>query len=518
MAEEYVVQMKNINKVYSNGVAANQGVDFNLKKGEIHALMGENGAGKSTLMKMLFGMEQPTSGEIVINGEPTVLSSPSVAISKGIGMVHQHFMLVPSLSVAENMVLGMAPRKGIFIDQAKAIEITKENAEKYNLHVEPEMRVADIPVGMKQKVEILKALVRGAKILILDEPTAVLTAQETEELFKELKGLKEEGYTIVFISHKLNEIKEITDRLTIMRNGRSMGVYETKDVSKEDISRLMVGRDVVLNVQKDKAKPTDTVLKVRNLEYVNEWNKKMLNGVSFDVRKGEILGIAGVEGNGQKELIDMLFSLGTPDSGSAEVNGKSILNIGQKPVRDMGVSLVPEDRMLYGIAGTASIEENVISDRAGSKELNSGPLFNMKAIHELSDRLIKEFTVLCKSSAQQVGMLSGGNIQKVVVAREFSNDPVLILADQPTRGIDVGATEFIRKKLVELSRSGIAVLLVSADLAEVMELSDSLIVMHDGKIAAYFEDTSTLTDEEMGEYMLGLKEQTPEEIRRVCHD
>ena len=518
MAEEYVVQMKNINKVYSNGVAANQGVDFNLKKGEIHALMGENGAGKSTLMKMLFGMEQPTSGEIVINGEPTVLSSPSVAISKGIGMVHPHFMLVPSLSVAENMVLGMAPRKGIFIDREKAIEITKENAEKYNLHVEPEMRVADIPVGMKQKVEILKALVRGAKILILDEPTAVLTAQETEELFKELKGLKEEGYTIVFISHKLNEIKEITDRPTIMRNGRSMGVYETKDVSKEDISRLMVGRDVVLNVQKDKAKPTDTVLKVRNLEYVNEWNKKMLNGVSFDVRKGEILGIAGVEGNGQKELIDMLFSLGTPDSGTAEVNGKSILNIGQKPVRDMGVSLVPEDRMLYGIAGTASIEENVISDRAGSKELNSGPLFNMKAIHELSDRLIKEFTVLCKSSAQQVGMLSGGNIQKVVVAREFSNDPVLILADQPTRGIDVGATEFIRKKLVELSRSGIAVLLVSADLAEVMELSDSLIVMHDGKIAAYFEDTSTLTDEEMGEYMLGLKEQTPEEIRRVCHD
>ncbi|MBQ7724179.1 MAG: ABC transporter ATP-binding protein [Lachnospiraceae bacterium] len=518
MAEEYVVQMKNINKVYSNGVAANQGVDFNLKRGEIHALMGENGAGKSTLMKMLFGMEQPTSGEIIINGEPTVLSSPSVAISKGIGMVHQHFMLVPSLSVAENMVLGMAPRKGIFIDKAKAIEITKENAEKYNLHVEPEMRVADIPVGMKQKVEILKALVRGAKILILDEPTAVLTAQETEELFKELKGLKEEGYTIVFISHKLNEIKEITDRLTIMRNGRSMGVYETKDVSKEDISRLMVGRDVVLNVQKDKAKPTDTVLKVRNLEYVNEWNKKMLNGISFDVRKGEILGIAGVEGNGQKELIDMLFSLDTPDSGTAEVNGKSIISIGQKKVRDAGVSLVPEDRMLYGIAGTASIEENVISDRAGSKELNSGPLFNMKAIHELSDKLIKEYTVLCKSSAQQVGMLSGGNIQKVVVAREFSNDPVLILADQPTRGIDVGATEFIRKKLVELSRSGIAVLLVSADLAEVMELSDSLIVMHDGKIAAYFEDTTTLTDEEMGEYMLGLKEQTPEEIRRVCHD
>ncbi len=518
MAEEYVVQMKKIDKVYSNGVAANQAVDFNLKKGEIHALMGENGAGKSTLMKMLFGLEQPTSGEIVINGESTVLSSPSVAISKGIGMVHQHFMLVPSLSVAENMVLGMAPLKGIFVDKAKAVEITRENAEKYNLHVEPEMRVADIPVGMKQKVEILKALVRGAKILILDEPTAVLTAQETEELFRELTHLKEQGYTIVFISHKLNEIKEITDRITIMRNGRSMGVYETKDVSKEDISRLMVGRDVVLNVQKDQAKPGDTVLKVRDLEYVNEWNKKMLDHVSFDVRKGEILGIAGVEGNGQKELIDMLFGLNTPDRGSATVQGKSVLGQGQRKIREMGVSLVPEDRMLYGIAATASIEENVISDRAGSRELNNGPLFNMKAIRSLSERLVKDFTVLCKSPHQQVGMLSGGNIQKVVVAREFSNDPVLILADQPTRGIDVGATEFIRKKLVELSRSGIAVLLVSADLAEVMELSDSLIIMHDGKIAAYFEDTKMLSDEEMGEYMLGLKSQSSEEIRRVCHE
>ncbi len=518
MAEEYVVQMKKIEKVYSNGVAANQGVDFNLKKGEIHALMGENGAGKSTLMKMLFGMEQPTSGQIVINGEPTVLSSPSVAISKGIGMVHQHFMLVPSLSVAENMVLGMAPRKGIFLDKQKAIDIARENAEKYNLIVDPEMRVADIPVGMKQRVEILKTLIRGARILILDEPTAVLTTQETQELFEELVNLKNNGYTIVFISHKLNEIKEITDRITIMRNGRSMGVYQTKDVSKEEISRLMVGRDVVLNVQKDKAKPAETVLKVRDLEYVNEWGKKMLDHISFDVRKGEILGIAGVEGNGQKELIDMLFGLNTPDSGSVEVEGRSVLGLGQQKIRELGVSLVPEDRMLYGIAGSASIEENVISDRCGSKKLNNGPLFNMKAIRALSEKLVKDYTVLCKSPLQQVGMLSGGNIQKVVVAREFSNDPVLILADQPTRGIDVGATEFIRKKVVELSRSGIAVLLVSADLAEVMELSDSLIIMHNGKIAAYFEDTGELTDEVMGEYMLGIKNQTSEEIRRVCHE
>ena len=290
-AEEFVVQMKGITKVYSNGVAANQKVDFNLRRGEIHALMGENGAGKSTLMKMLFGLEQPTSGEIIVNGEKLELSSPSVAIAHGIGMVHQHFMLVPSLSVAENMVLGMVPQKsGIFIDKAKAIQITKEYSEKFNLHVEPEAKVMDIPVGMKQKVEILKALVRGAKILIMDEPTAVLTSQETAELFVELKNLKTQGYTIVFISHKLNEIMEITDRLTIMRGGRSMGVYNTKDVTKEEISRLMVGRDVVLNVQKDRAVPGDTVLRVRDLEYVNEWNKKMLDRISFDVRKGEILG------------------------------------------------------------------------------------------------------------------------------------------------------------------------------------------------------------------------------------
>ena len=518
-AESLVVQMKGITKVYPNGVAANQGVDFNLRKGEIHALMGENGAGKSTLMKMLFGLEQPTSGEIIVNGEKLELTSPSVAIAHGIGMVHQHFMLVPSLSVAENMVLGMVPKKsGLFIDRAKAIEITREYSERFNLRVEPEAKVMDIPVGMKQKVEILKALVRGAKILIMDEPTAVLTSQETAELFVELKNLKNQGYTIVFISHKLNEIMEITDRLTIMRNGRSMGVYNTKDVTKEEISRLMVGRDVVLSVQKDKAVPGDTVLRIRDLEYVNEWHKKMLDKVSFDLRKGEILGIAGVEGNGQKELVDMLFNFNVPNSGTATVNGVSILGMPQQKIRELGVSLVPEDRMLYGIAAGASIEENVISDRSGDKRLNKGPLFNMKAIHEEADRLIKEFTVLCKSRSQHVGMLSGGNIQKVVVAREFSNNPVLILADQPTRGIDVGATEFIRKKLVELSRSGIAVLLVSADLNEVMELSDSLIVMHNGRIAAYFEDTAGLTDEVMGEYMLGLKAQSDAEIRRACHD
>ncbi len=518
MSETYAVQMKGITKVYPNGCAANQDVDFNVRKGEIHALMGENGAGKSTLMKMLFGLEQPTEGDVLINGEKVNLTSPSVAIAKGVGMVHQHFMLVPSLSVAENIVLGMVPTRGMFIDHKKAVAITEEYSSRFNLKVDATARVADIPVGMKQKVEILKALVRGANILILDEPTAVLTAQETAELFEQLLVLKKQGFTIIFISHKLNEIMEITDRMTILRGGKSMGVYDTDKQDPSSISRLMVGRDVVLKIEKPTVQPGEEVLRVRDLEYVNEWNKKMLDEVSFSVRKGEILGVAGVEGNGQKELVDMLYSLNTPNAGSMQVNGVSILGMNQHRLRQQHISLIPEDRMLYGIAASASVEENLLSDRVGDAKYNRRGLFDMKAMHAEADRLIKDYTVLCKDRNTTVQSLSGGNIQKVVVAREFSNEPCLIIADQPTRGIDVGATSFIRRKLVELSRSGIAVLLISADLNEVMELSDSLIVMYGGQITAYFDDTSKLTDEMMGQYMLGVKKQTPEEIRRACHE
>ena len=517
--EEFVIQMKGISKVYPNGIAANRDVDFNLRRGEIHAIMGANGAGKSTLMKILFGLEQPTSGEILMNGQPVAITSPSKAISLGIGMVHQHFMLVPSLTVAENIVLGMAPTKSkVLVDYKKAVQIAEENAAKYNLRIDPNAKVMDIPVGMKQKVEILKALVRGAKVLILDEPTAVLTTQETAELFKELIALKNQGFTLVFISHKLKEIKQITDRLTIVRGGRSMGVYNTAEISEQEISRLMVGRDVVLKVVKEQSEPTQAVLKVRDLEYTNRWNKKMLDKVSFSVRKGEILGIAGVEGNGQRELVEMLFNLNTPDAGTVEVNGESIVSLTQDKIRDRGVALVPEDRMTYGIADIASIEENVISDRFADKRFNKGPLFNMREIHQESDTLIVDYRILAKSRKQLVKMLSGGNIQKVVVAREISSNPTLLIADQPTRGIDVGATEFIRNQIVELSRAGAAVLLVSADLNEVIELSDSLIVMYGGKIVAYFEDTKQLDDIIMGEYMLGLKHQTEEEIAKVSYE
>ena len=519
MKEEYAVEMRGIDKVYPNGIAANKDVEFSVLKGEIHALMGENGAGKSTLMKMLFGIEEPTKGEIKINGESVKLSGPQSALTKGVGMVHQHFMLVPSLTVAENIVLGMTPRKkGIFIDYSEAVKITEEASKKYNLKVDPDAKVADIPVGMKQKVEILKALVRGAKILILDEPTAVLTSQETDELFHELKFLKSEGYTIIFISHKLREIKALTDRLTILRDGRTIGTYNTSEVSEQDISRMMVGRDVDLTVEKDEAKPGKVVLSVRDLEFTSEWGKKMCDKISFDLREGEILGIAGVEGNGQAELVQMLFNLTTPHGGTIKVHGKDTTKLSHRKLREEGITLIPEDRMTYGIAGDGTIEENILSDRAHHKRFNRGLLFKMPAIHEESATLVEEYQILAKSPQQRVKMLSGGNIQKVVVAREFSAEPKLIIADQPTRGIDVGAAEFIHKKLVELSREGTAVLLVSADLNEVLALSDSLMVFAEGRIVAYFPDTEGLNDVILGEYMLGIKEQTPEETRRVLHE
>lgn len=512
-----LLKMENITKVYPSGIVANDGVNFSIREGEIHAVCGENGAGKSTLMKILFGLLTPEEGRITLRGKEIHLTSPTVAIDHGIGMVHQHFMLVPSLTVTENMVLGVEPKKGIFINMEEAVRITEELAEKYNLHVDPKAKVEDIPVGIKQKVEILKALLRGAKILILDEPTAVLTPQETTELFKELKLLKDKGHTIIFISHKLNEVKELCDRITVMRNGKSMGVHDTSDVTEEDISRLMVGRDVVLRVEKDEADPKEAILNVKDLKYVNELGKTALKGISFSVRKGEILGIAGVEGNGQSELVQSITGLQRPTSGSITITGQEITHKTIKDIRNLGTSHVPEDRMTYGVAGDMSIEQNVISDSYDSKELNGGILLRMKRIKDRAAKLSKEYRVKCDSPDQKVRMLSGGNIQKVVVAREFSNNPKLLIANQPTRGIDVGATEFIRKRLVELRDEGSSILLVSADLNEVMELSDSLIVMYGGEIVAYFEDTKTLTEEELGLYMLGIKKQSPEEVRRVIY-
>jgi len=517
MADNILV-MENITKVYPNGFVANKNVNFSVKKGEIHALVGENGAGKSTLMKILFGVETSDTGRILLNGNEIKIDSPSGAIKYGIGMVHQHFMLAPSLTVAENMVMGIEPKRFCFIDFEKAIKMTQDVAKKYNFDIDPKAYVKDLPVGVKQKIEILKALLRGAQILILDEPTAVLTPQETSELFIQLKKLKEQGHTIIFISHKLREIKEICDRITILRNGRAVGEAEVSELSEQDISNKMVGRDVILKVEKEHATPQESVLKIRNLTVVNQFGKESLKNVSFDVRKGQIFGIAGVEGNGQSEIAETVTGLRSYSKGLIEIKGVNIEKHTIRDIRNLKVSHVPEDRMTYGIAGEISIKDNIISDRYFKNEYNKHGMQDTKKINEEVDQCIKEYLVKCGGREQPIRMLSGGNIQKVVAAREFSSSPDLAVVNQPTRGIDVGATEFVRKRIVELRDEGTAIILISADLNEVMELSDSLIVMYDGEISAYFSDSKNVTEQELGEYMLGIKKMSPEEIGDAIYE
>ena len=368
MGNQTVLQMNHIMKIYGNGVVANEDVSLELRKGEIHAMLGENGAGKSTLMKVLFGLEAPDQGEIILKGQPTTIKSPQDAISKGIGMVHQHFMLVPSLTVAENIILGVAPKKGLFIDMDKAVKAAEDIAKEYNFDIDVRQKVEEIPVGIKQKVEILKALYRGAEILILDEPTAVLTPQETDELFIQLMKLREKGHTIIFISHKLDEIKKICDRATIMRNGRSMGTYDVKDISTQEMSRLMVGREVSLKFDKKEQHLTDDVfMRVRNLTVHNAQGVLKVDNLSFDLKGGEILGIAGVEGNGQSELIDTLTGLNKNYSGEVKIKGEDITKDSIEDIRELKLAHIPEDRMTSGCAGNLSIMENIFSNQYKDK-------------------------------------------------------------------------------------------------------------------------------------------------------
>ena len=514
MSNNVVLEMKNITKIYPNGVIANKDANLSIRESEIHALLGENGAGKTTLMKILFGIEHYTSGEILLNGKQIKVTSPLEAIDLGIGMVHQHFMLDERLTVTENIILGMEPRKGLSLDYKKATEMVKEVSEKYNFKVDPNKLVMDLSVGKKQKVEILKALIRGAKILILDEPTAVLTPQETSELFEQLETLKNQGHSIVFISHKLNEVKEICDRATVMRLGVYQGTYNIEDVTVKDLSRLMIGRDVVRSIEKKPQNLGDVVLKVENLKVINDEGKIVVNDVNFAVRQGQILGIAGVEGNGQRELIDCITGLETTFVGKVSLHGvddKQEFSV--KNLRLNGMNHIPEDRLVYGVSAEASIQDNIISNRYDQADLNKGIFQDRKAITELSNDLIKQYQIKTDSKDTLVRMLSGGNMQKVVAAREMSNDMKILIADQPTRGIDVGTAAFIHDKIVELRDKGVAVLLVSADINEVMDVSDSLLVMYEGKIAAYFESIKDLSQETLGEYMLGIKKMSNEEIR-----
>ncbi|GMO33472.1 MAG: ABC transporter ATP-binding protein [Termitinemataceae bacterium] len=517
--------MQGIEKIYPNGVVANNGVDFSVCNAEIHALVGENGAGKTTLMKILFGIEQASGGHIFFNGRETRIKSPSDAIEKGLGMVHQHFMLVESMTAAENIALGMEPVKsglgglcGLcgLIDTKKMISAAADVIKKYNFDIDPRSRIKDLPTGTRQKVEILKTLFRKAKLLILDEPTAVLTPQETTELFLQLKLLKNLGHTIIFISHKLKEVKEICDRITVMRNAKTIGVYENHSVSTEDISNLMVGKDTDWRITKIPAKPTDAVLEVKNLGVVNEAKRHILAGISFTLRKGEILGIVGVEGNGQRELVESITGLRKPDTGNVILMGRDIRTMSIKQIRRSGMSHIPQDRMAMGAALESTVEENLISAAYDGGELSKGPFLDLKKIAALSKDLVREFQIKVSSARVPVKMLSGGNIQKVVVAREFSSKKVCIVADQPTRGIDIGAASFIHKKLLHLRDNGAAVLLVSADFAEVLELSDRLLVMYEGRAAAFFSCAADAAEEDLGLYMLGIKRQSEEELQRCA--
>lgn len=515
---EYILQMENITKVYGNGIVANKDINFFLKEGEIHALVGENGAGKSTLMKIMFGMEKPTEGKLLLKGKEMNFASSKDAIAHGIGMVHQHFMLVDSFTVAQNIMLGIEPKKGIFVDEKAAIEYTQKLAEKYNLKVDPSAKVSDISVGMKQKIEILKALARGAKILILDEPTAVLTPQETELLFEELVALKKQGYTIVFISHKIREVKAISDRITVMRAGKWEGVFETSTVNEQEISNKIVGRDIVMKYDKKPVNLQEAKLKVKGLTYYGESTVPAIKDINFSVRGGSILGIAGVEGNGQTELIELLTRQRNVESGQIEINGQDISKMTIKKLRETGFGYIPEDRLRQGTAKDGTIKDNYISNTYAHKKFYKGLFFKDKVANELSEEAIEAYKVKCYGHTQKISMLSGGNMQKVVVARECDTNPEMIIAEQPTRGVDIGAAQIIHQKLIELRDKGCAVLLVSADLNEVLELVDSLIVIYDGEIVAYFEDAKTVTENELGLCMLGINKHTKEQIERALNE
>lgn len=507
---DYILEMRNIHKVYPNGTVANKGVNLQVKQGEIHALVGENGAGKSTLMKILFGLEQPTEGQILYKNEELSLKNAKQAIEIGLGMVHQHFMLAPSLTVSENIVLGAEPRKGLFKlfrNRTEEFENVEKIIEQFGLKVNLNALIQDISVGQKQRVEILKVLYRGAKLIILDEPTAVLTPQETDELFTSIKKLTAQGYTIIFITHKLREVMSISDRITVLKGGRTITTLVTSETTTEEISRFMVGRDVLLKVEKDKATPKQTILKLTDVCYKDEYQKDRLKQINLLIRSGEIVGIAGVEGNGQTELVEVITGLLHCTSGEILYEDKIINDKTIEEIRHMKVGHVPEDRQTTGSSLSATIEENLRIDYYKQSEYSKGPFLKNKPLLERSEQLIKKYDVRVSSVKQLASSLSGGNLQKVVIARELSKNPKLLIASQPTRGVDIGAIEFIHGEIIRQRDAGSAVLVVSAELSEILSLSDQIVVMYDGSITAILENHKDLTEEEIGYYMLGVKKQ-----------
>jgi ABC-type uncharacterized transport system ATPase subunit len=501
MPETPVLELKGITKRFP-GVVANDGVSFDLRQGEVHALLGENGAGKSTLMNVLYGLYRPDEGEIVVRGEPVTFHSPRDAIDHGIGMVHQHFMLIPVMTVAENIVLAMEPtRAGVFFDHVEAERRARELAQSFGFALDPEAKIQDITVGQQQRVEIVKALYRRADVLILDEPTAVLTPQEATELFAILSTLKREGMSIIFISHKLNEVLEIADRVTVLRRGKTVETLPTAGATEQGLARLMVGRDVLLRVEKTPATPGEPLLRVKDLVVRDEREIEQVKGVSFEVRAGEIVGVAGVDGNGQRELIDAITGLMPVASGSVEVAGKDVTGKGAREHFEVGIGHIPQDRQARGLVLDFSIAENMsLHDFRDEPNARFGWL-RPSALVEHARRLIGEFDVRGGGPETAADALSGGNQQKVILAREIDRDPRILVAAQPTRGLDVGAIEFVHRRLIEERDSGRAILLVSLELEEILSLSDRILVMYEGNVVAEFGPDATA--DELGMAMLG---------------
>ena len=507
MEASTVLEMRGITKRFP-GVVANDHVDFDLRKGEVHALLGENGAGKSTLMNILYGLYKPDEGEILSRGQKVSFHSAKDAIDRGIGMVHQHFMLIPVMTVAENIVLATEPTKGgVLLDYDEAVERVREISERFGLAVNPTAKVENISVGQQQRVEILKALYRGAEVLILDEPTAVLTPQEAGELFGIIKSLQAEGTSIIFISHKLNEVLEIADRITVLRRGKKIDTVPREGATEAGLAKMMVGREVLLRVEKKAAEPGDVLLEVSDLHVNDDRGLAAVRDVSFVVRAGEIVGIAGVEGNGQSELIEAITGLRRAEGGQIAVAGRVMAHASARKMLDAGVGHIPEDRQRRGLVLEFTIAENIaLHDYCYPPDSRWGWLFPRRLV-ERARTLIREFDVRGGGPTTRAGALSGGNQQKVVAAREVARDPKVLVAAQPTRGLDVGAIEFLHRRLVEERAEGRAILLVSLELDEVMSLSDRLLVMYEGRVVG--EHGTDATEEEIGLEMLGAGGKEP---------